>query len=140
MYPVVCRSLMYVMIIQVLQYQMGSNLENCFRPPQLTTLCAPHPSMGILNKAYSEVTLSGLQVLFPRVKSMAGEIGGSTRAAGTEKTKWWSIVHAGRRQWGYQRYTLFIFCHWQIVFHYKGPYECPFTHPAGASVVFRWKR
>lgn len=54
--------------------------------------------MGILNKAYSEVTFSGLQVTFPKVKSIAGERGGSTMAAGTEKTKWRSIVHAGRRQ------------------------------------------
>lgn len=72
-----------------------SNSENYFYSLKLTTLRVPHPSIGILNKAYSEVTLSGLQVELPEVKSIAGERGGSVREAGTEKTKCRSIVHAG---------------------------------------------
>lgn len=64
---------------------------------ELTILRVPHPSIGILNKAYSEVALSGVQVELPGVKSMAGDRGGSVREAGTEKTKWRSIVHTGGR-------------------------------------------
>lgn len=60
----------------------------------LTTLCVPHSSIGILNKAYSEVTLMGLQVRLPGVESRDGDRGGLVREAGTEKTKWRSAVQA----------------------------------------------
>lgn len=63
----------------------------------LTTLCVPHSSIEILNKAYSEVTLMGLQVTLPGVESRDGDRGGSVREAGTEKTKWRSAVQAGGR-------------------------------------------
>lgn len=62
---------------------------------KLTTFRAPQPSIGILNNANSGVTIRGLQVELPAVTSIEGERGGSVREAGTEKTKWRSIVHSG---------------------------------------------